>query len=139
MPALVQPLDRLVEGRLRDGEGEVVDAAGIGRRAVVVRRAVLVGEDRDQPPVARIEVEVALAFVVEVRLLEDERHPEHALPEVDRRLPVGTGQGDVVHALGLKLPHGHSGNLAPSAPSAVTSRPASSRLQSAPARACPRR
>ena len=69
--------------------------------------ALLVGEDRDQAAVARIEVEVALRLVVEVRLLEHERHPEHALPEVDRRLPVGADERDVVHALALKLLHRH--------------------------------
>ena len=66
----------------------------------------LVGEDGDQPPVAGIEIEVALGRDVEVRLLEDERHAEHALPEIDRGLPVGADQGDVVHALRLQLLHG---------------------------------
>ncbi len=103
-PALVEPLDRLVERRLRERERDVVHAARVGRRAARVGRARLVREDGDQPPVARIEVEVALALVVEVRLLEHERHPEHALPEVDRRLPVGADERDVVHALALKLP-----------------------------------
>ena len=31
----------------------------------------------------------------------DERHPEHALPEVDRGLPVGPDERDVVATLGL--------------------------------------
>src|SRR3954447_12088623 len=75
------------------------------RHALAVDGPLLVREDRDQPTVARIEVEVALRLVVEVRLLEDERHPEHAFPEVDRRLAVGADQRDVVHALALKLPH----------------------------------
>ena len=104
-PALVEALDGLRERRLRDREREVVHAARVGRRALRVGRALLVGEDRDQAAVARIEVEVALAGVVEVRLLEDERHPEHALPEVDRRLPAGAGERDVVDALGLELAH----------------------------------
>ena len=104
-PALVEPLDRLAERRLREREGDVVHAAGLGRRPVRVGLALLVGEDGDQPAVARIEVEVALGRVVEVRLLEDERHAEHALPEVDRRLPVGADDRDVVDALGLELPH----------------------------------
>ena len=72
---------------------------------VGVGLALLVREDGDEPPVAGIEVQVALRRVVEVRLLEDERHPEHALPEVDRRLPVGADERDVVDALGLELPH----------------------------------
>ena len=87
------------------------DAAGVGGRAVGAALAVLVGEDRDQPPVAGIEVEVALGLVVEVGLLEDEGHAKDALPEVDRRLPVGPDERDVVDTLGLKLSH-------PSPPSA---------------------
>src|SRR4029078_11049228 len=54
-----------------------------------------------------------LRRVVEVRLLEDERHAEHAFPEVDRRLAVGAGDGDVVHGLALKLPHSVSSCLRP--------------------------
>ena len=102
---LVEPLDGLVEGRLRERERDVVDAAGVGGRAVRGALAVLVGEDRDQAAVARVEVEVALGLVVEVGLLEDERHAEDALPEVDRGLPVGPDQSDVVNALRLKLSH----------------------------------
>jgi len=48
---------------------------------------------------------VALAGVVEVRLLEHEGHAEQALPEADRRLAVGPDDGDVVDALTLDLPH----------------------------------
>jgi hypothetical protein len=48
---------------------------------------------------------MALRLVVEVRLLEDERHPEHALPEVDRGPAVGADERDVVHALRLELAH----------------------------------
>ena len=83
----------------------MVDVAGLARRGRRVDDAVLVREDGDQPPVARVEVEVALAGVVEVRLLEHERHPEQALPEADRRLPVGADERDVVHALALDLAH----------------------------------
>ena len=67
--------------------------------------ALLVREHGDQPAVAGIEVQVALGLVVEVRLLEDERHAEQPLPEVDRRLPVGPDDRDVVDALGLELLH----------------------------------
>src|SRR3954452_19218033 len=80
----------------------------VGRRPRGVRHALLVGEDSDQPAVAGGEVEVALGLVVEVGLLEDERHAQHPLPEVDRRLAVGPDEGDVVDALALKLAHpGH--------------------------------
>jgi hypothetical protein len=72
---------------------------GSGRRSSLVK----IG---DQPPVAGVEVEVALRGDVEVRLLEDEGHAEHALPEVDRGLAVGADERDVVHALGLELAHG---------------------------------
>src|SRR5436190_4920761 len=110
-PALVQPLDRLPERRLRQRERDVVHVAGVRRRARRVRRALLVREDGDEAPVARVEVEVALGRPVEVRLLEDERHPEHAFPEVDRRLPVGADERDVVDALALELPHRGSTSL----------------------------
>ena len=98
--ALVEPLDRLAEGRGADRQRQVVHAAGLGRGAAPVGLAALVGEDGDQPAVAGVEVEVALGAAVEVRLLEDEGHAEHALPEVDRGLPVGADQRDVMHALG---------------------------------------
>src|SRR3954467_9098051 len=106
--ALVEALDGLGEGRLRDREREVMDRARIGRRPGRVRHSLLVREDRDEPPVTRVEVEVALVRVVQVRLIEDEGHSEHALPEVDRRLPVGADDRDVVDALALELAHGRS-------------------------------
>src|SRR5262245_33982112 len=106
--ALVEPLDRLTEGRVRHAEGQVVDAARLLHRCRAAPLASLVREDRDQAPVARVEVEVALRLVVEVRLLEDERHSEHAFPEIDRGLPVRADEGDVMDALGLDLPHQRS-------------------------------
>ena len=99
-PALVEALDHLVERRLRDCEREVMDASCAllvdGRVAAL---PLLVREDGDQAPVAGIEVQVALRLVVEVRLLEDERHPEDAFPEIDRRLPFRPDERDVVDAL----------------------------------------
>src|SRR4051794_1802176 len=89
----------------------MVHAARIGGRALRVGRPVLVREHGDEAAVAGVEVEVALVLVVEVRLLEDEWHAEHALPEVDRRAPVGPDERDVVHALALELPHGRSTSL----------------------------
>ena len=65
----------------------------------------LVGEDGDQPAVARIEIEMALRGLVEIGLLEDEGHAEHALPEIDRGLAVGADQRDVMDALRLQLLH----------------------------------
>ena len=104
-PARAQPLDGLIEGRLRERDRDVVHAAGVGRGPSRIRCPVLVREHRDQATVARIEVQMALLRVVEVRLLEHERHPEQPLPEVDRRLPVGADERDVVHALALELLH----------------------------------
>jgi hypothetical protein len=104
--ALVQALDGLRERGGGDREGHVVHGAGVGGGALAVAGALLVGEDGDQPAVARIEVEVALGRVVQVGLLEDERHPQHALPEVDGGLAVGAHEGDVVDALALELAHG---------------------------------
>ena len=105
LDAALEPLDRLREGRLRDRQGEVVDDARLPRRRPALRLALLAGEDRDQAAVPWIEVQVALARVVEVRLLEDERHTEYAFPEVERRLAVRTVDRDVVDALDLDLSH----------------------------------
>ena len=66
---------------------------------------VTLSREARKAAVAGIEVEVTLGGVVEVRLLEHEGHAEHALPEIDRRLPVGARDRDVVHALALELPH----------------------------------
>ncbi len=86
----------------------MVRAAGICRGPLGVGLALLVREDRDQATVAGVEVQVALRGVVEIRLLEHERHAEQALPEVDRGLPVGSHERDVVETLALDLAHdGH--------------------------------
>src|SRR4051794_4257089 len=102
-PALVEALDGLAERGLRHREGQVVHAARVRRRPRRVALALLVGEDRDEPAVTGIEVQVALRLVVEIGLLEHERHAEHALPEVDRRLTAGPDDGDVVDTLALQL------------------------------------
>jgi hypothetical protein len=46
-----------------------------------------------------------LVRLSKVRLLEDERHPERALPEIDRTLPGGPNQRDVMDALDMNLFH----------------------------------
>src|SRR5215210_5773198 len=102
-PALVEALDGLAERGLRQREGQMVHAARVRRRPRRIALALLVGEDRDEPAVTRVEVEVALRLVVEIGLLEHERHAEHALPEVDRRLPAGPDDRDVVDTLALEL------------------------------------
>jgi hypothetical protein len=124
-PALVEARHRLLEGRARDGEREVVDRAGVGRGAARIGPARLVGEHRDQPPVARVEVEMAFRGLVEVRLLEHERHAEHALPEADRGLAVGADQRDVMNALRLQLAHRRP-------PSATERRPRTPRRSETP-------
>ena len=76
-----------------------------GMRAGVVL-ALLVGEHGDEPAVAGIEVEVVLLGPPEVRLLEDESHPEQALPEIDRALAIRPHQSDVMDSLHLDSRHG---------------------------------
>src|SRR5262249_3988320 len=65
----------------------------------------LVGEHGQQPSVAWIEVEMVLVGLAQIRLLEDERHAQRALPEIDRALPCRSDEGDVVEALNLNLLH----------------------------------
>src|SRR5690606_11950741 len=101
-----KPLGSLRVGGARDHERDVVDVADIGRVRRAIRLPGLAREDRDEPAIARIEVEVVLVRRVGVRLLENERHAEHALPEVDGRLTVSTNQSNVMHALTLHALHG---------------------------------
>jgi hypothetical protein len=83
----------------------VLHAADLSRRVASCILARFVGEDRDQPAVAGIEVQVILVGLPEVGLLEHERHAQRALPEVDRALLGRSNEGDVVNALHLYL-HG---------------------------------
>jgi hypothetical protein len=104
--ARIQPLGDLPELAWLTLKREMMEGAhGLGHRRGV-GLAVLVGEDGDQPPVARIEIEMALVGVVEIGLIEDEGHAEHALPEVDRGLAIGAVERDVMHALHLDLRRG---------------------------------
>jgi hypothetical protein len=104
-PSRVEPLQRLVEIGSADVEGDVMHAAGLRRRAAIEGLAVLIREHGDEPAIAGIEIDVAFLRVVEVRLLEDEGHPEHALPEVDRGLAIGPDQRDVMQPLRLQPFH----------------------------------
>src|SRR5215211_793527 len=61
-------------------------------------RARLAGEHRQQPAVARIEIEMILVGLAQVGLLEHERHPQRPLPEIDGALLGGPDKGDVVDA-----------------------------------------
>lgn len=103
--SLVEPLHRLGKRRARNSEGDVVYTADIRRSALGVGLAVLVGEDGNQPAIARVKIEVAFACPVEIRLLEDEGHAEKPLPEIDRRLSVGADERDVMNPLRLQLSH----------------------------------
>ena len=104
--ALAQPRRRLLESGPRHVEGDVLDATDLARRVTPRVLARLVGEDGQQPAVAWIEIEVVLVGLAEVGLLEDERHSERSLPEIDGALPRRTDEGDVVHALDLNPLHG---------------------------------
>jgi len=85
----------------RDVERDVLQVADPARMRRRVVLAGLVREHGDQPAVARVEVEVVLVRVPEIRLLEQESHAEQALPEVDRALAGRAHDRDVMHPLHL--------------------------------------
>ncbi len=60
----VQPSNRLLESGLADGNCNVVNGTLICGRACCIGLALFIGEDRDQPPVAGVEIEVPLVGVV---------------------------------------------------------------------------
>src|SRR6202042_126295 len=103
--ARLEPPNGLRPDGARDVERDMMHAAYVGRRAAMHRLAVLSREHGDEPAVAGIEIDMALVRIVEIGLLENERHAEHALPEVDRGLAIGADQRDVMHTLRLKLLH----------------------------------
>ena len=102
---LLEPRLGLRVGGARHREGQMMQVADAHRVGPGIGLGRLSGEDGDQPAVAGVEVEMVGLGIVEVGLLEHQRHAEHALPEVDRRLPVGANQRDVMHALGLEFGH----------------------------------
>src|SRR5215813_2346006 len=61
----------------------------------------LVGEHGEQAAIARVKVQVILIRLAKVGLFEEERHAQHALPEIYRALPGGSYNCDVVNALHL--------------------------------------
>ena len=77
----------------------------IHRRAVVDPLARLVGEDRDEPPVTGIEIEMPFVFIIQIGLVKQERHAKHPLPKVDTGLAIRAHHGDVMHAKGLNFLH----------------------------------
>ena len=64
-----------------------------------------VGEHGEQASIAGVKVQVILIGLAEVGLLEEERHTEHALPEIHRALLSGSDDCDMVNALNLCLFH----------------------------------
>jgi len=93
----------LPKGGLADAEREVVERASSLGHMGRVGFALFVREDRDQASVARIEVDVTFVRIVEVGLVEDERHAQYAFPEIDRCLPVGANNRYVMDTLRLDL------------------------------------
>jgi hypothetical protein len=67
----------------------------------VIGLAFFIGKDRDQPAIAGVEIEVAFVRIVEVGLIENEGHAQHAFPEIYRCLTIRPIYRDVMHTLGL--------------------------------------
>lgn len=102
--AFVQAVGDLVVSREADLERDVMGRPDlIGD--VANRRPVFRAENRDQTPVARIEIEMTDFGSVEIGLFEHERHPEDAFPEVDAGLAIRPVEGDMVYALRLYPSH----------------------------------
>ena len=93
------------EGGARHAEREMVHASDFPWRRPFCVDARLIREHRQQPPVPRIEIQMILIGLSEIRLLEEVRHPEHPFPEVDGALARGADDGNVVRELHLNLSH----------------------------------
>src|SRR6516225_3680709 len=104
---LVEPRYGLQESRAGNREGHMMYAAGLSRGTPRIRLARLLGEDRDQAAVARIEIKMAFVGRIQIGLLENERHAQHAFPKIDRGLSVRSHQRDVMDSLRLNLSHRH--------------------------------
>src|SRR5215471_21811152 len=81
-------------------------AAGLRRRPPRIGLAAFVGENGNESSVAGIEIKMAFGRPIEIGLLEQERHAEHALPEIDGCSAVGSRERDVMYTLALQLLHG---------------------------------
>ena len=95
------------EGGARNVECQMLDAAGLARGFSAGVRRGLVGKHGEETSIAGVEVQVILIGLAEVRLLEEERHAERALPEVQRALLRRPHESDVVHSLHLGFRHGY--------------------------------
>ena len=69
--AFCLPLDRLQEHGTTDVERQMMHTTWFGRGAGGVGSARFIGEDCDQPPVARIEIQVTFVQIVQIGLVED--------------------------------------------------------------------
>jgi hypothetical protein len=96
VPRRLQGRHRVLEVLRIEGEGEVVDAAGLSPELSAVRGAVVADEHREDAPVAGVEEEVGLGGIIEVGLPEDQRHPQEVPVERDRVLGVAPPDRDVV-------------------------------------------
>src|SRR5688572_15155494 len=83
---------------------QVADILWIRCRVIDARRT---DKESDQPPITRIKIEVEFIRHVEVGLLENKRHAQNTLIEIDDRLTVGTNKCDVMNALCLDFGHNH--------------------------------
>jgi hypothetical protein len=65
----------------------------------------LISEHGKEASITRVKVQVILIGLSEVGLFENERHAEHALPEIQGALLGGSYDRDVVNTLHLGLSH----------------------------------
>src|ERR1019366_8468432 len=103
--ALAKRSRNLREAGPRDIERQMLHAADLSRGRSPGIRAGFVGKHREQPAVARVEIEMVLIGLAEIRLLQNEGHSQQALPEVHRTLPGRTDNGDVMNPLHLQSLH----------------------------------
>ena len=107
--ALPETRGRQVERGARDIQRDMLHASHFARRRPARIGPGFVGEDRQQPSIARVKVQVVLVRLSQVGLLENERHPERPFPEINRALPRRPDDGDVMQALHLnRLLHARS-------------------------------
>ena len=105
-PARLQPVGDLVKHGPIHLERKMVHTSRIRWRAVMHRCAGLVGKYRDQTPITGVKIQMPLICIVEIGLIEDERHPQHSFPEINAGLAVCAREGDVMHAEALNFLHG---------------------------------
>src|SRR6185436_9838070 len=81
--AVAQACRRERERRARYVQRKMLHAPDLSRRRATRVGARLIGEYRQQPAVAGIEIQMVLVRFPQVRLLEDEGHAERAFPEIN--------------------------------------------------------